>query len=427
MRLKISGARVVDPGARVDAVRDVYVADGRIAALGKRPDGFSADREIDARNRVLIPGIIDLCARLGEPGAEQKATVASETRAAARGGITTLCTPPDTDPVIDTPAVVELIHQRSAASGMARVEVLGALTRGLEGNLLAEMGALRDAGCIGVSNAYGPVGSTEVMRRAMEYATSFGLTVFVHAEDPWLAAGRMVHHGVVSTRLGLPGIPAIAETIGVARELLLVEQTGARVHFCRLSTAPAVEMVRDAQAHGLPVSADVAIHQLLLSEEDLDSFDSRCHVRPPLRTPADREGLRRAVRDGIVAAVCSDHQPHEVDAKLNPFAETLPGISSLDSLLALALTLVDDDVLALDAMVRALTVAPARILGLERGTLRAGEPADICIFDASERWVLDEASMVSRGHNSPFSGRTLAGRVVCTLLGGEIVFETPSG
>lgn len=423
MRLQISGARLIDPGVRVDAVRDVYVADGRIAAVGKKPDGFSAEREIDARDRMLIPGIVDLCARLREPGAEQKATVASETRAAARGGITTLCCPPDTDPVVDTPAVVELIHQRAAASGLARVEVLGALTRGLDGASLAEMGALRDAGCIGVSNAQSPITSTEVMRRAMEYAASFGLTVFAHAEDPWLADGRMVHHGVVSTRLGLPGIPEIAETIGVARELLLVEHTGARVHFCRLSTAPAVEMVRDAQAHGLPVSADVAIHQLHLTEEDVNDFDGRCHVRPPLRTPADRDGLRRGVRDGVITAVCSDHQPHEVDAKLNPFADTLPGISSLDSLLPLALGLVNEGVLALDTMVRALTAGPARVLGLDLGTLRPGAPADLCVIDPAERWLLDATSMVSRGHNSPFNGHTLEGRVVLTLFGGEIVFE----
>jgi len=269
MRLCISGARVVDPANGLDAVTDVSIAEGRVQAVGRAPDGFSADRTLDASGLVLIPGIVDLRARLREPGAEHKGTIASECRAAAGGGITTLCCPPDTDPIIDTPAVAELIHQRAASSGLARVEVLGALTHELDGRNLAEMGALKEAGCLGVCNALQPVSDTEVMRRAMEYAATFGLTVFVHAEDPWLAKGRLVHNGAVGTRLGLAGIPEIAETIAVARELLLVEETGTRVHFCHLSTGPAVDMVRDAQSHGLPISADVAIHQLYLTEEDV--------------------------------------------------------------------------------------------------------------------------------------------------------------
>ena len=321
MRLRISGARVVDPANDVDRVTDVTISDGRVQSVGKIPDGFDAERVLDASGLVLIPGIVDLRARLREPGAEHKATIASETRAAARGGITTLCCPPDTDPIIDTPAVAELIHQRATASGQAKVEVLGALTRNLDGRNIAEMGALKEAGCLGVSNAMQPVSDTEVMRRAMEYAGTFGLTVFVNAEDPWLAEGRLVHDGAVGTRLGLPGIPEIAESIGVARELLLVEQTGTRTHFCHLSTGPAVDMVRDARSHGLPVSADVAIHQLLLTEADVGSFDGHCHVRPPLRSLDDRARLRAGVRAGVLGSICSDHQPHELDAKLNPFSE----------------------------------------------------------------------------------------------------------
>jgi dihydroorotase len=425
MRMRIDGARVVDPANGVDGVKDVFIADGRVQGIGRMPDGFEAERALDASGLVLIPGIVDLRARLREPGAEHKATIASESRAAARGGITTLCCPPDTDPIIDTPAVAELIHQRAAASGLTRVEVLGALTRELDGRNLAEMGALKEAGCLGVSNAMQPVSDTEVMRRAMEYAGTFGLTVFAHAEDPWLAKGGLVHDGAVATRLGLPGIPEIAESIGVARELLLVEQTGTRVHFCHLSTGPAVDMIRDARAHGLPVSADVAIHQLLLTEEDVDSFDSLCHVRPPVRSHDDRDRLRAGVRAGVLGSICSDHQPHEVDAKLNPFPGTEPGISGLDSLLSLVLGLVDERELTLSAAVAALTAGPAEALGIERGTLTVGAVADLCLFDPGERWVLDDQNMLSRGHNTPFRGRSLEGRVRCTLLEGRPVFEAP--
>lgn len=423
MRLRISGARVVDPANGVDTITDVYIADGRIQGIGKAPDGFEPERTLDASGQVAMPGIVDLRARLREPGAEHKGTIASETRAAVRGGITTLCCPPDTDPVVDTPAVVELIHQRAAVSQLARVDVLGALTRDLDGCNLAEMGALKEAGCVGVSNALQPVSDTEVMRRAMEYAATFGLTVFVHAEDPWLASGRLVHDGAVGTRLGLAGIPEIAETIAVARELLLVEQTGTRVHFCHLSTGPAVDMVRDAQSHGLPVSADVAIHQLFLTEEDIDGFNTQCHVRPPLRGFDDRARLRAGVRAGVLGSICSDHQPHELDAKLNPFPATEPGISALDSLLALVLYLVAEDELTLPQAVAALTCAPAAALGIERGTLSVGAPADVCVFDPDEQWVLDDASMHSRGRNTPFKGRALKGRVSCTLVDGRIVFE----
>ena len=423
MRLHVRGARVVDPANGVDKVSDVFVAEGKVQALGRAPAGFEAERSIDASGLTMIPGIVDLRARLGEPGAEHKATIGSETRAAARAGITTLCCPPDTDPIVDTPAVAELIHQRAAASAMARVEVLGALTRGLDGLNLAEMGALKEAGCLGVANALQPVSDTEVMRRAMEYATTFGLTVFVHAEDPWLARNRLVHDGPVGTRLGLAGIPEIAETIGVARELLLAEQTGSRVHFCHLSTGPAVDMVRDAQSHGLPVSADVAIHQLFLTEADVDIFNADCHVRPPLRSLDDRARLRAGVRAGVLGSICSDHQPHELDAKLNPFPETEPGISALDSLLALVLSLVDNDELTLGQAVAALTCGPAAALGIDRGTLSVGAEADLCLFDPTEQWLLDDATMLSRGHNTPFKGRTMTGRVRFTLVGGRVVFE----
>ncbi len=365
---------------------------------------------------------MNISARLREPAPTHKAPIASESAAAVAGGITTLCCPPDTDPVVDTSAVVELIHQRAAASGAARIEILGALTHGLGGRQLAAMGALAEAGCVAMDNALAPIPDTEVMRRALEYAATLGLTVFVHPEDPWLAADRVVHEGEVSARLGLAGIPAVAETVAVARELQLAEATAARVHFCRLSTAAGAAMVRAAAERGLAVSADVAAHQLHLTEADIDGFDSRCLVRPPLRTAADRDGLRAALADGTIAALCSDHQPHEADAKLDPLPETSPGISGLETLLPLTLALVDQGTLELTEAIARLSSGPAAVLGIERGTLAPGVLADVCVFDPDERWTVNADTLLSHGHNTPFFGREMRGRVRLTVVGGEVVF-----
>ena len=422
MRLRIHSGRIIDPANRVDDIGDVCIADGKIIAVGETPSDFTADREIDASGQIVCPGLVDLCARLREPGAEHKATVATESRAAARSGITTLCCPPDTNPIIDTPAVVELIHQRAQASGMAHVEVLGALTKDLGGKQLADIGALGLAGCLGVSNARAPIHDTEVMRRAMEYAQTFGLRVYAHGEDPWLARDRMMHDGEVSTRLGLPGIPEIAETIGVARDLLLVEQTGTPLHFCRLSAGPAVDMIRDAREHGLPVSADVAMHQLHLDHRDLLGFNSQCYVLPPLRSPEDTERLCAGVASGVVQVICSDHQPHERDAKENPISQTEPGISGLDTMLPLALRLAQNKAIPLSKVIAAMTCEPALLLGVKRGTLTPGSGADVCVFDPKVRYVLDEDAMASKGKNSPFLGQEFLGRVTHTIFAGKLVY-----
>lgn len=423
MRLRISGGRVIDPAHGVDKVQDIYVADGKIVALGKAPEGFSADREISALHHIVCPGLIDLCARLREPGQPHKATIASETVAAASAGITTLCCPPDTDPVTDTPAVVELIHHRAAQSGKARVLPLGALTKGLAGNEIAEMMALTETGCVAISNAGRAVTNTLVMRRAMEYAATHDLLLILRAQDYWLSHGGCAHEGKVSTRLGLPGIPESAETVALARDLLLIEQTGVRAHFGQISTTRAVQMIGRAQHDGLPVSADVSAHQLHLTEMDLGHFDSACHVSPPLRTLRDRDGLRKGVADAVITAICSDHQPHEPDAKLMPYTQTEPGISALETLLPLTLRLVDEGVLPLMEALARLTSQPARILGLDAGSLATGKPADICIYDPDRYWTLSTANLVSRGHNTPFLGWELKGRVTHTLLGGRLVYE----
>ncbi|MGZ8244161.1 dihydroorotase [Methylomagnum sp.] len=423
-RIVIKGGRVVDPARGTDGIHDVCLADGRVAAVGTVPAGFSADREIQAQGKIVCPGLIDLSARLREPGQEHKATIASESAAAAAAGITTLCCPPDTDPMIDTPAVANLIGEKAELAGKARVLPIGALTRGLKGKDLSEMSALKAAGCRAVGNAHAPMTNTLVLRRALEYAASHDLLVIVRPEDPYLADRGCVHEGPVATRLGLPGIPYAAETVAIAQVLALMESTGARVHFAQLSCARALRALARAQERGLPISADVAAHQLHLTEANIEGFDALCHVRPPLRGLADREALREAVRDGIVAAVCSDHQPHEPDAKLDAFPSTEPGIAALPTLLPLTLKLVGEGVLTLSQAIAALTSGPAAVLGLgeELGTLRPGASADVCIFDPEARWTVGADTWLSAGRNTPFWGDTLPGRVTHTLLAGRVVF-----
>lgn len=427
MGLHIQGGRLIDPANHIDAPLDLYIDDeGFVAGVGKAPEGFRAGTTLDARNKVVCPGLVDLRARPREPGLEYKATIESETKAAVAGGITTLVCPPDTHPVIDTPAMAQMIQHRAWRFGLAFIHPLGALTQGLEGERLTDMEALDDAGCVGLGNALAPVKDTLVMRRAMEYAASFDLTVFLHSEDPWLRAAGCVHEGEVSTRLGLPGIPEAAETAGVARDLALIEQTGVRAHFCQLSSARAVEMVREARARGLPVTADTTAHHLHLSEHDIGFFNTRCHVQPPLRSLRDREGLRRALAEGVLDAVCSDHQPHEPDAKLAPFSVSEPGISALETLLPLTLRLVDEGVVGLPRAVALLTSQPAAIIGVDTGHLSVGATADVCIFDPEQTWRLDAEGFVSRGSNSPFIGWEFKGRVCQTLVGGEVVYDGSS-
>ena len=337
MSLVISKGRVIDPANSIDSVQDIFVHDGFVVGLGKPPEWFKEEKRIEVKGKIVCPGLVDLRARLREPGLEHKATMASETRAAARSGITTMCVPPDTNPVIDTPAMVQMIQQRAWQLGSTFVHPMGALTVNLEGETLADMGSLAKAGCVGVGNGTRPIRSTLIMRRAMQYASTFDLTVFLYPQDPWLQGNGVVHEGAVSTRLGLPAVPLAAEVVGVARDLALVETTGARSHFCNLSSARAVEMIDGARKQGLPVSADVAAHYLHLTDTDVGGFDTNYHVQPPLRSKADRDALRKAVGRGTVQVICSDHQPHETEAKLTPFSESEPGISALETLLPLTL------------------------------------------------------------------------------------------
>ena len=421
--IHIINGRLIDPANDVDSVTDIYVSAGKIAAIGSSPEDFTTDITLDARDQIVCPGLVDIAVNLREPGYEHKATICSETAAAAKGGVTTLVCTPDTEPVIDTPAVWELIRRRAKACGKARVLAIGALTRSLEGKELAEMAALQKAGCVAVSNAQYPLANTLVTRRAMEYAATFGLPIVVHPADRHLTGEGRVHEGPVSARLGLPGIPAAAETVAVARDIALAEHTHAHAHFHSLSTAGATGMIRDARARGLPVSADVAVHQLFLLETDVDDFRSDCHVIPPLRTTIDREALRSGIADGSISAICSDHQPHDPDAKIAPFPDTAPGISGLETLLPLALKLVDEGVVDLATAIALLTVGPASILGLPYGQLSVGSDADICIFDPEVPWILDKNSMLSAGKNTPFDKWEFKGKVRYTVFEGRITYS----
>jgi dihydroorotase len=420
-RVVICGGHVVDPANGIDETRDVYIADGRIVAVGAAPGGFEADQVIDAQHLVVCPGLVDLRARPREPGQEYKGTIASECAAAVAGGVTTLCCPPDTDPVNDTPAVTDLILHRANEAGTARIVTLGALTLGLRGTQLAEMSALQRAGCVGVSNAQHAVADSQVLRRAFEYAASLGLRVFIHAEDDSLAKG-CVNESAVSARLGLTGVPEIAETVAVGRDLLLIQHTGVSAHFCGLSTARAVQMIARAQYDGLPVTADVAVHHLHLTEMDVTDFNTQCHVRPPLRTTRDRDALRSSVQRGTLGAVCSDHQPHDPDAKEVPFAESEPGVSGIETLLPLLLRVQTELRMTLGDVLARVTSGPAQILGIEAGTLGVGRPADVCVFDPNETWLVRPEQLRSRGRNTPFGGWEMRGRVKWTLAGGKVVY-----
>jgi len=422
MRIKITGGRVIDPANAIDDQLDIFIEDGKIIAVGSECPGFQSDEEIDASDLWVLPGLVDLAAHMREPGEEHKATIESETRAAASAGITTLCCPPDTSPIIDTPAVAELIQKRAEQAGYAHVLPVGALTKQLKGEQLSEMASLKEAGCVALHNVK-PLANTQVQRLAMEYAETHGITVFITPEDRWLRNQGCAHEGRVSTRLGLPGIPEAAETAAVARDLSLIEQLGVKAHFCRLSTARAARMVARAQYDGLPVTADVSAHQLHLTEMDISDYDSNCHVIPPLRTQRDREGLRTGITQGVIQAICSDHQPHEADAKLAPFCSTRPGMSTLETLLPLSLRLIEEENLPVMEAIRRVTSGPANILNLETGTLGCGKQADICLLDPNSYWQLSADTMFSQGHNTPFLNWEFKGQVKRTLLAGKTVFN----
>lgn len=423
MSIRIHGGRLVDPANERDEICDLLIDDGRIAGVGRAPRGFKPETVIDATGLVVCPGFVELGARLREPGFEHKATIAGEARAAAMNGITTIVCTPDTLPVMDTPAVAEHVNQRAPRTRAARVRYLGALTVGLEGRVLAEMQALRDGGCVGVTNVERAIVDTAVLRNALAYAATAGLTVFLQSEDYWLGRQGAMHEGATSTRLGVPGIPAAAETIAIQRDIALVAETGVTAHFCRLSSAASVKVVAEARKAGLPVSADVGIMNLCFTDEDVDGYDANLHVRPPLRSAHDRAGLRLGVKRGQIEAVSAYHEPHDADAKAAPFMLTEPGASTLDAFLPALLDCVAHDLFDLPTAIRAASTAPHRILGQRGGDLSPGQPADVCLFDPRAGWGASMATLASAGKNSPWLGRALTGKVMMTIVDGRIVYD----
>jgi dihydroorotase len=423
LKIEIRNGRLIDPRHRVDRSTTLYIEAGNVAAIGSPPTGWSASRTIDASGLVVCPGLIDLSARLREPGFEYKATLESEMRAAVAGGVTSLACPPNTDPPLDEPGLVEMLKYRAQSLEQTHVYPIGALTVGLQGAELTEMGELAEAGCVAFSQAEAPLTDTGVLLRAMQYAATFGHRVWLRPQDAYLAKGGVAHDGEVATRLGLAAIPPAAETIALATIFELVRVTGVNVHLCRLSTAAGVALVRAAKADGLPVTCDVGAHHLHLCDVDIGWFDAQCRVIPPLRSTRDRAALRAGLRDGTIDLVCSDHAPVDDDGKQLPFGEAEPGATGLELLLPLVLKWADEERVSLvDALAR-ITSWPALILGSPAGHLGIGAPADICLFDAAMHWRVEPAALASQGKNTPFLGLEVPGRVKMTIVGGHVVYE----
>jgi dihydroorotase len=418
VKLIVRNARIVDPATDRDGKGDLYIADGRIAEPFSGPD-----KTIDARGLVAAPGFIDIAARLREPGFEYKATLESEMDAAVAGGVTSLACPPDTDPPLDEPGLVDMLRRRAKTLLRARVYPIGALTVKLEGSKLTEMAELAEAGCVAFSQANVPLADTQVLWRALQYAATFGFPVWLRVEDAWLARGGVAHDGEIATRLGLAGIPSFAETVALSTLLELVRATRARVHVCRLSTAAAVDLMRAAKRDGLPITCDVAVHHVHLCDMDLGYFDPNCRLEPPLRSQRDRDALAAALADGTIDCLCSDHTPVDEDGKHLPFAEAEPGATGLELLLPLTLRWGEARKLSLAATLARITCRPARVLGVPTGRLAIGAPADVVLFDPAAPRRIAAETLKSQGKNTPFLGSELAGAVRCTIVAGSVVHE----
>ena len=429
MKILIKNGRVINPASGFDQVADLAIAAGRIVSIGAVPADFAPHKTIDASGCVVAPGLVDLSVRLREPGHEHEGMLESELAAAVAGGVTSLVCPPDTDPVLDEPGLVEMLKFRAEKLHQSRVFPLGALTRGLRGTALTPMAQLTEAGCVGFSQAEVPLEDTQVLQRALQYAASFGFTVWLRPQDMHLGKG-VAASGALATRLGLSGVPVAAETIALHTIFELMRSTGARVHLCRISSAAGLALVARAKADGLKVSCDVSINSLHLTDTDIGYFDSRMRLDPPLRQQRDRDALRQGLLDGTVDALVSDHTPVDEDAKTLPFAEAEPGATGLELLLGLACKWGDDSGAGLVRALAVLTSEPARVLGTSLGTLQAscgqlaqGGVADVCIFDPVSAWTVEPSALRSQGKHTPFSGYELPVRVRWTVVGGQVAYE----
>ena len=414
MKISIHNGRLIDPKNGIDQALDLFIAEGRVAAIGQAPDGFVADRVVDASGCIVCPGLIDLAARLKG--------IDSELVAAVSAGVTTLICPPDANPPLDEPELVERLVRRAAECGLTRVLPLGALTQNLAGERLAELVGLKRAGCIAFSQAKRAITDTQALLRALEYAATFGYAAWMRPEDHWLARNGVAHDGEVAAKLGLTAIPVAAETVAIFTLLQLARETGVRLHLRHLSSAAGVRMVEEAQKSGLSVTCDIDVHHLHLTENDIGFFDSNARFDPPLRASADRAGLRTAVASGV-AVICSDHTPTDADDKALPFAEAKPGATALELLLPLTLQWAEEENLPLLKALARVTCDPAAICGSTAGHLGVGAPADVCVFDPACVWQVTVDTLKSRGKNTPFVGKNLKGKAKTTLVGGQIVFQ----
>lgn len=428
MRLHIRNARLIDPGSGMDQVADLWVAAGRIAAIGQPPDGFTVDESLDYGGLCLMPGLIDLAVRLREPGHEHRATLESELKAAMAGGITSLVLPPDTDPPLDEPGLVEMLKHRARQLDQVNLYPLGAMTVGLKGEIITEMAELTEAGCIGFAQADAPMLDTAVLLRAMQYARSFGFALWLRPLDPWLSKG-VAASGAYAARLGLSGVPVQSETIALHTLFELQRSVGVNLHICRVSSADGVELIRQAKAQGLPVTCDTTINHAHLTDLDIGYYDTNYRLDPPLRGQRDRQALREALLDGTIDALCSDHTPVDDDGKQMPFAEAESGATGLELLLSLAIKWAQEDKLPLaDALAR-VTSGPAAVLRASSsampplGSLAVGAPADFCVADLEDHWVVKRESLISQSRHTPFLGMELPGRVKATIMRGRVVWE----
>lgn len=430
MKLHIKNGHLVDPANGIDAKHDICIASGKIAGIyapGGAPTEFASAKVIDASGLIIAPGFVDLSARLREPGYEYKATLESEMQAAMQGGVTSLVCPPDTDPVLDEPGLVEMLKYRAKSLNQAHVYPLGALTVGLKGQALTEMAELTEAGCIGFSQADTAILDTNVLLRAMQYAKTFGYPLWLRPQDAHLGRDGIAHSGAIAARLGLSGIPVIAETVALHLIFELMRVTGARVHLCRMSSAAGLDLVRAAKAEGLPVTCDVGAHHIHMTEMDIGYFDSNARMLPPLRAQRDRDAIRQCLLDGTIDAICSDHTPVDDDEKLLPFGEATPGATGLELLLSLTLKWADECVApTAQPMRRAIakiTTDAARVGALTCGQLSVGSVADLCLFDPHARWTVEAGALASQGKHTPFLGYEMTGQVQATIVAGQVAYR----
>lgn len=424
LSILIKGGYLIDTKAKRGEISDILIEGRKITSIGKDlRAGPDCENLIDATRKVVIPGLIDMHTHTREPGYEYKENIRSVSEAAVAGGFTTICSMPNTKPVNDNRAVTEFITSRAKDVGIVNLLPVGAITKGSQGVELAEIGELSDAGCFAISDDGRSVMNSEVMRRGMEYAKAFDMLVISHCEDTNLSSGGVMNEGIVSTRLGLHGIPSIAEEVMVARDIALAEYTGCRLHLAHISTAGSVRIIREAKSRGISVTSETAPHYFTLTEDAVEGYDPNTKVNPPLRSSSDLAAIRDGLKDGTIDLIATDHAPHAIEEKELEFDQTPFGIAGLETALSITLGLVEDGVLSLEEAISRLTLIPARVIGIDKGYLTAGVDADIAIIDLDDRWIVDPARFRSKGKNSPFAGWKVKGSVFMTIMGGRRVFS----